>query len=46
MDYYTENAGKLSDQYDSLAPEVVNQSWKHHIENKKGLALDAYPGEG
>jgi len=37
MDYYSDNAGKLSESYDSLDPEVVHQSWKNHIENKTYL---------
>jgi len=46
MKYYSENAKQLCEQYDSLAPGNVHQSWKHLIENKKGIALDIGAGSG
>ncbi|MCP3673665.1 MAG: class I SAM-dependent methyltransferase, partial [Gammaproteobacteria bacterium] len=46
MDYYSDNAGKLSESYDSLDPEVVHQSWEKQIEGRTGLALDVGAGSG
>ena len=46
MNYYSENAEKLFEQYNSLDAEAVHQSWKHLIKNKKGIALDIGAGSG
>ncbi len=46
MNYYSENAAQLCEQYDSLDPEDVHLSWKHLIVNKNGIALDIGAGCG
>jgi len=46
MNYYSENAEQLCEQYNNLDPEDVHLSWKHLIENKNGLALDIGAGSG
>ena len=49
MDFYTTNAQRLSQQYDSLSPEQVHAGWLSHlpaIQSSSNLALDLGAGSG
>jgi 2-polyprenyl-3-methyl-5-hydroxy-6-metoxy-1,4-benzoquinol methylase len=49
MDFYTTNAQRLSQQYDSLSPEQVHAGWLSHlpaVQPSSNLALDLGAGSG
>lgn len=46
MDYYTEHAYKLYQQYQSADPERIHAPWQQHLPTSPGLACDIGAGSG